>query len=102
MESHYHEDTVPLAWDHVTSLLVSVLKALRSDPDQPLTTGMRRAVWGDLKNLQRDVGWLMQNTDGAPPRPTTPYVQHLEGVVFTQLHQIQQLEKEVRRHAAQA
>ena len=100
MSHGWHEDTIEGCLSHAESFAASAHRVLQSEH---IATDMQTALASDLQNILEDIKRCIElDQDGSPDGPRPPYVQYLEGVVFVQLHQIQQLQKEVARHAASA
>jgi hypothetical protein len=100
MSHEWHDDNLEGCTDHARQFATSCLRVLEGDRIQP---GMQRALAEDIRNVVEDLDRITKLLeDLGPDLPRDSYVQRLEGVVFVQLHQIQQLRKEVARHAAPA
>lgn len=98
--SHKHADTIEGCAFHARHFARSCRMVLDGDPIPP---GMQRALANDIRNVVEDLDRIFKLLVGAvPDQPRDSYVQHLEGVLFVQIHQIQQLRKEVAKHAAPA
>ena len=100
MSHNWHEDTLEDCLIHAQSFTTSVHRMLLGDH---ISMGMQNAVADDIQNILEDIARCIELHQGGPSEKVRDsYVQHLEGVVFVQLHQIQQLQKEVALHAAPA
>lgn len=101
MTHTWHADTIEACATHAASFAHSCLNVLRGDR---INTSMQAALVDDMRDVLEDLERIKDlNIDVTDqPADRSSYIQHLEGVVFVQLHQIQQLRKEVARHAAPA
>lgn len=102
MPHDWHETDILSCLRHAESFARSAMSVLAGDPVGP---SMQSALHSDITDIHEDIIQAQRRAlevDANFESYRPEYVKHLEGVVFVQLHQIQQLRKEVAKHAAPA